>query len=92
MIVFAVETSCDETSICILNDKKQILSHIIYSQTEHSKHGGVIPELASRSHLQILQKISIISPRICMVYVELAFLLFFCCLGHTLIWIIDLDN
>ena len=58
MLVFAVETSCDETSVCILNHEKKIFSHIIYSQEEHRKHGGVIPELASRSHLQILQKIS----------------------------------
>ena len=58
MLVFAVETSCDETSICIINDNKKIFSHIIYSQKEHVKFGGVIPELASRAHLQILQKIS----------------------------------
>ena len=58
MLIFAVETSCDETSVCILNEKKQILSHIIYSQSEHIKFGGVIPELASRAHLQILQKIA----------------------------------
>ncbi|MDC0192614.1 tRNA (adenosine(37)-N6)-threonylcarbamoyltransferase complex transferase subunit TsaD [Alphaproteobacteria bacterium] len=58
MLVFSVETSCDETSVCIINDKKTILSHIIYSQEEHNKFGGVIPELASRAHLQILQKIS----------------------------------
>ena len=58
MLVFSVETSCDETSVCIMNDKKAILSHIIYSQEEHNKFGGVIPELASRAHLQILQKIS----------------------------------
>ena len=58
MNVFAVETSCDETSVCILNDKKKILSHIIFSQAEHKKHGGVVPELASRSHLTILQKIT----------------------------------
>ena len=59
MLVFAVETSCDETSVCILNDSKKILSHIIYSQEEHKEFGGVIPEIASRAHLQILQKISI---------------------------------
>ena len=58
MLVFSVETSCDETSVCIINDKKTILSHIVYSQEEHNKYGGVIPELASRAHLEILQKIS----------------------------------
>jgi len=58
MIVFAVETSCDETSVCIINKNKKILSHIVFTQENHEKYGGVIPELASRAHLQILQKIS----------------------------------
>ena len=58
MIVFAVETSCDETSVCIIRENKKILSHVTYSQKDHIKFGGVIPELASRAHLQILQRIS----------------------------------
>ena len=58
MIVFSVETSCDETSVCILTNDKKILSHITHTQQEHIKHGGVIPELASRSHLHILQEIT----------------------------------
>ena len=58
MLVFAVETSCDETSVCILDKNKTLLSHIVYSQKDHKIFGGVIPELASRAHLQILQKIS----------------------------------
>tara|TARA_B100000575_G_scaffold270781_1_gene251546 strand:+ start:665 stop:1669 length:1005 start_codon:yes stop_codon:yes gene_type:complete len=56
MLVFATETSCDETSICLMKDG-EILKHIIFSQEIHKKHGGVVPELASRSHLEILQKI-----------------------------------
>ena len=59
MLVFSVETSCDETSVCIMKEDKTILSHIIYSQTVHTKHGGVVPELASRAHLEILQQITI---------------------------------
>ena len=58
MLVFSVESSCDETSVCIMNNDKKILSHIVYSQDIHEKHGGVVPELASRSHLEILQKIT----------------------------------
>jgi len=58
MLVFSAETSCDETSVCIMKENKSILSHIIYSQTVHSKHGGVVPELASRAHLEILQQIT----------------------------------
>ena len=56
MLVFATETSCDETSICLMKDG-EILKHVIFSQEIHKKHGGVVPELASRSHLEILQKI-----------------------------------
>ena len=58
MLVFSVETSCDETSVCIMREDKTILSHIIYSQTIHTKHGGVVPELASRAHLEMLQHIT----------------------------------
>ena len=58
MLVFSVETSCDETSVCIMHQDKTILSHIVYSQEIHQKHGGVVPELASRAHLEILQKIT----------------------------------
>jgi len=58
MLVFSVETSCDETSVCIMKEDKTILSHIVYSQTIHTKHGGVVPELASRAHLEILQQIT----------------------------------
>ncbi len=57
MLVFACETSCDETSICIL-DNNNIVEHIVFSQEIHDKFGGVVPELASRSHLEILQKIT----------------------------------
>ena len=58
MLVFSTETSCDETSVCIMKEDKTILSHIVHSQTVHTKHGGVVPELASRAHLEILQQIT----------------------------------
>ena len=58
MLVFSTETSCDETSVCIMKEDKTILSHIVYSQAIHTKHGGVVPELASRAHLEILQNIT----------------------------------
>tara|TARA_B100002052_G_C15790601_1_gene556120 strand:+ start:159 stop:1160 length:1002 start_codon:yes stop_codon:yes gene_type:complete len=57
MLVFAVETSCDETSICLMQDCK-IIEHIIFSQEIHNKHGGVVPELASRNHLEKLQEMT----------------------------------
>ena len=54
MLVFAAETSCDETSICLM-DNNFIVEHITFSQEIHKIHGGVVPELASRSHLEKIQ-------------------------------------
>ena len=56
-MIFAIETSCDETSTAILSLEGKLLSHIISSQQNHQKFGGVVPEIASRAHLQILQTI-----------------------------------
>lgn len=51
MIVLGIESSCDETAVAILDDKK-ILSHELLSQVElHTSWGGVVPELAARSHI-----------------------------------------
>ncbi|MDE5061726.1 tRNA (adenosine(37)-N6)-threonylcarbamoyltransferase complex transferase subunit TsaD [Wolbachia endosymbiont of Drosophila tsacasi] len=52
--ILAVETSCDETAVAIVNSEKQVLAHEILSQTEHKKRGGVIPEIASRAHMEHL--------------------------------------
>ncbi len=56
MPILAIESSCDETSVAIINEGK-ILSNIISSQYFHSKYGGVIPELASRAHLKSISDI-----------------------------------
>lgn len=57
MIVLGIETSCDETSVAIVNDKKEILSLQILSQLqEHQSYGGVVPEIAARNHLLYLQQ------------------------------------
>ncbi len=49
--ILAIESSCDETSASICRDGK-ILSNYIANQTVHEKYGGVVPELASRAHMQ----------------------------------------
>ena len=49
--ILAIESSCDDTSASICRDGK-ILSNIIANQTVHEKYGGVVPELASRAHIQ----------------------------------------
>ena len=57
MIVIGIETSCDETGIGIISDKK-ILSNVVASQEDiHSVYGGVVPELASRAHLSRIDNI-----------------------------------
>jgi N6-L-threonylcarbamoyladenine synthase len=50
-IILAIESSCDETSAAVCADGK-ILSNIIANQEVHKKYGGVVPELASRAHIQ----------------------------------------
>ena len=53
MIVLGVETSCDETSVSIVRDGKEVLSNVIYTQIDiHKLYGGVVPEVASRHHLR----------------------------------------
>ncbi len=55
MIILGIETSCDETAVALVDDKKNILSHQLFSQMEeHAVYGGVVPEVAARSHLKIL--------------------------------------
>src|SRR5436190_15284297 len=49
--ILAIESSCDETAASICRNGR-ILSNIIASQAVHEKYGGVVPELASRAHLQ----------------------------------------
>ncbi len=52
MLVLGIETSCDETAASVLKDGKEILSNVVYSQIAlHRPYGGVVPELASRKHL-----------------------------------------
>ncbi|EHO77374.1 tRNA (adenosine(37)-N6)-threonylcarbamoyltransferase complex transferase subunit TsaD [Fusobacterium ulcerans] len=53
MIILGIESSCDETSIAILRDGKDILTNKISSQIEiHKEYGGVVPEIASRQHIK----------------------------------------
>jgi N6-L-threonylcarbamoyladenine synthase len=51
IIIFAIESSCDETSAAVCKNGR-ILSNFIANQTVHEKYGGVVPELASRAHMQ----------------------------------------
>ena len=52
-IILAIESSCDETACAILKDKTELLSNVISTQIEvHKKYGGVMPEVASRLHIE----------------------------------------
>ena len=52
MNILAVESSCDETSVAIVKDGKEVLSHVVLSQIDiHKVFGGVVPEIASRNHV-----------------------------------------
>lgn len=55
MLILAIETSCDETSAAIVKDGAEVLSNVIASQIEfHKKYGGIVPEIASRLHAEII--------------------------------------
>jgi tRNA N6-adenosine threonylcarbamoyltransferase len=53
MLSLGIETSCDETAVAIVDDQGRVLSDVVHSQVAtHAVYGGVVPELASRDHLQ----------------------------------------
>ena len=58
MLVLGIDTSCDDTSASLVsfdNDRPEILSNIVSSQEEiHEKYGGIVPELASRRHMEMI--------------------------------------
>lgn len=53
MKILAIESSCDETSVAVIEDGKKVLSNIISTQIDiHKEFGGVVPEIASRHHIE----------------------------------------
>ena len=58
MIVLGIETSCDETAAAVVRDDREVLAEIVLSQLdEHAPYGGVVPEIAARSHLAHLDRL-----------------------------------
>ena len=54
-LILGIDTSCDDTSAAVVADGREILSNIVSSQTEiHKKYGGIVPELASRMHIEMI--------------------------------------
>jgi N6-L-threonylcarbamoyladenine synthase len=54
MLTLGIETSCDETSVAILEGETNLRAHIVLTQDEHIRYGGVVPEIASRAHMRTL--------------------------------------
>ncbi len=54
MLILSFESSCDETSVAVVRDGREVLSNIVRTQTEHAEFGGVVPELASRAHIEAI--------------------------------------
>jgi N6-L-threonylcarbamoyladenine synthase len=58
MRVLGIETSCDETAAAVVTEKKEVLSHVVFSQIEsHKIFGGVVPEIGARAHLEKIQDV-----------------------------------
>ena len=59
MIIMSVETSCDETAVAITRDGREILADEIFSQVDmHAIYGGVVPEIASRNHIEVISRLA----------------------------------
>ncbi len=56
-LLLAIETSCDDTSVAVLEKGRTLRSHLIAAQDVHRLYGGVVPELASRAHLELLPRL-----------------------------------
>lgn len=55
MLILGIETSCDETAAAVIKDGSIVLSNVIASQIDvHSRYGGVVPEIASRKHIEAI--------------------------------------
>ena len=59
ILIMGIESSCDETSISIVKNGREVLSNVISSQVPiHEKFGGVVPEIASRNHVEAISNVT----------------------------------
>ena len=59
LLVLGIETSCDETSVSVAKNGREVLSNVINSQIDiHTEYGGVVPEIASRCHTEVINQIT----------------------------------
>src|SRR5574344_2062460 len=58
IVVMGIESSCDETSVAIIKNGREVLSNVIDTQISiHEKFGGVVPEIASRNHIAAISNV-----------------------------------
>lgn len=58
IVVLGIESSCDETSAAVVINGRKVLSNVINSQIDiHTKYGGVVPEIASRCHTEVINQV-----------------------------------
>ena len=59
IIVLGIESSCDETSVAVVKNGREVLSNIIDTQIKiHEQYGGVVPEIASRNHIEAISRVA----------------------------------
>ena len=59
LIFLGIETSCDETSVSVVKNGREVLSNVINSQIDiHALYGGVVPEIASRCHIEVINQVT----------------------------------
>lgn len=59
MYILSIESTCDETAVAITKNGRQVLTDQIFSQADlHAVYGGVVPELASRSHVEVISRLA----------------------------------
>ena len=59
MIILSVESTCDETAVALVRDGREVLTDQIFSQARlHAVYGGVVPEIASRSHVEVISQLA----------------------------------
>src|SRR5574344_1676038 len=58
IVILGIESSCDETSAAVVVNGRKVLSNIINSQINiHTTYGGVVPEIASRCHIEVINQV-----------------------------------
>ena len=58
VIILGIESSCDETAASVVKNGREVLSNVVLSQIDiHKLYGGVVPEIASRNHVEAIDKV-----------------------------------